>query len=78
MNHDSIKEAGGYSTLVHLTQNCLDKAIDEFPVCDQVTKLHEVPRLELAWVFRLETKPWFIARVFRLETKTWFIDYHDR
>jgi hypothetical protein len=54
LNHDSMKDnkkyeklqvAGGCFALVHLMQNCLDKAIDEFPTCDQVTELNELAEL---------------------------------
>jgi hypothetical protein len=39
--YDKLQAVGGCSALVHLMQNCLDKAIDEFPACDQVTELKE-------------------------------------
>jgi hypothetical protein len=33
------------TALIHLMQNCLDKAIDEFPACDQVTELNGLAEL---------------------------------
>jgi hypothetical protein len=54
LNHDSIKDTkiydklqavGGCSALIHLMQNGLDKAIDEFPASDQVTELNELAEL---------------------------------
>jgi hypothetical protein len=50
LNHDYMKSnkkrdkfqaVGGCSALVYRMQNCLDKAFDEFPACDQVTELKE-------------------------------------
>jgi ribosomal 50S subunit-associated protein YjgA (DUF615 family) len=47
LNHNSMKDnkiydkfqaVGGRSALVHRMQSSLDKAIDEFPACDQVTE----------------------------------------
>jgi hypothetical protein len=38
--------AGGYLALVQLVKNCLDKAIDEIPSCDQVTELDELDELK--------------------------------
>jgi hypothetical protein len=46
---ESLITAGGCLALVHLTKNCLDKAIDIIPACDQVTELWELNELaELA------------------------------
>jgi hypothetical protein len=40
-----IQAVGGCFALVHLMQNCLDKAIDNIPACDQVTKLDRLTEL---------------------------------
>jgi hypothetical protein len=46
---ESFVTAGGCLALVNLTRNCLDKAIDIIPSCDQVTELWELTELaELA------------------------------
>jgi hypothetical protein len=42
---NKIQTVGGCHALVHLMQNCLDKAIAEFPACDQVTELNELAEL---------------------------------
>jgi hypothetical protein len=42
---DKLQAVGGCSTLVHLMQNCLDKAIDELLAFDQATELNEVAEL---------------------------------
>jgi sirohydrochlorin ferrochelatase len=43
---DDFFTAGGCRALVQLLKNCLEKAIDEIPACDQVTKLNELAELE--------------------------------
>jgi hypothetical protein len=40
-----LMQAGGCFALVQLMQNCLDKAIDSIPACDQVTELNESAEL---------------------------------
>jgi hypothetical protein len=40
-----IQAVGGCFALVHLIQNCLDKAIDRIPACDLVTELNELAEL---------------------------------
>jgi hypothetical protein len=51
LNNEDKKEcnrfvrAGGCLALVLLMKNCLDKAIDRIPVCDQVTQLNELAEL---------------------------------
>ena len=42
---ESLVTAGGCLALVHLTRNCLDKAIAMIPSCDQVTELWELTEL---------------------------------
>jgi hypothetical protein len=42
---DKIQAVGGCFALVHLMQNCLDRANDRISACDQVTKLNEVAEL---------------------------------
>jgi hypothetical protein len=42
---ESLVTAGGCFALVQFLKNCLDKAIDIIPACDQVTALHELPEL---------------------------------
>jgi hypothetical protein len=42
---DKIQAVGGCFALVHLMQNCLDKAIAGIPACDGVTKLNELAEL---------------------------------
>jgi hypothetical protein len=39
--YDKLQAVGGCSALVHLMQNCLNKATDGFSGCDQVTELIE-------------------------------------
>jgi hypothetical protein len=43
---DDTFSAGGCRALVHLFQNCLQKAIDEIPACDEVTKLNKHAELK--------------------------------
>jgi hypothetical protein len=43
---DNIVAAGGCRALVQLLKNCLEKAIDGIPACDQVTELNELAELE--------------------------------
>jgi hypothetical protein len=43
---NNMHAVGGCLALVYLMKNCLDKAIDKIPACDQVTKLNESPVLE--------------------------------
>jgi hypothetical protein len=43
--YDKLCTIGDCSAVVHLSQNCLDKAIDEFPARDQVTELNELAEL---------------------------------
>jgi hypothetical protein len=42
---DKIQAVGGCHALVQLLKNCLDKAIDKIPACDQVTELNELAEL---------------------------------
>jgi hypothetical protein len=42
---NNLVAADGCRALVHLLNNCLQKAIDEIPACDQVTELNEVVEL---------------------------------
>jgi hypothetical protein len=42
---DILVTAGGCHALVHLMKNCLAKAIDEIPACEQVTELSELAEL---------------------------------
>jgi hypothetical protein len=42
----NIHAVGGCLALVYLMKNCLDKAIDKVPGCDQVTNLRELPNLK--------------------------------
>jgi hypothetical protein len=42
---ESFVTAGGCLALVQVLKNCLDKAIDEIPACDQVTELNELAEL---------------------------------
>jgi hypothetical protein len=42
---ESLVTAGGCHTLVHLLKMCLDKAIDEFSPCDEVSELNELAEL---------------------------------
>jgi hypothetical protein len=42
---DKIQAVGGCFALVHLMQNCLDKAVDRISACDQVTDLNELAEL---------------------------------
>ena len=42
---ESFVTVGGCLALVNLTRNCLDKAIDIIPSCDQVTELWELNEL---------------------------------
>jgi hypothetical protein len=42
---EKIQAVGGCFALVHLMKNCLDKAIDGIPACDQVTELNELAEL---------------------------------
>jgi hypothetical protein len=42
---ESLVTAGGCLALVYLMKNCLDKAIDRIPTCDQVTELWELSEL---------------------------------
>jgi hypothetical protein len=47
---DKIQAVGGCFALVHLMQNCLDKAIAGIPACDGVTELNELAELKtLNW-----------------------------
>jgi hypothetical protein len=41
-NIESFVIAGGCLALVQLLKNCLDKAIDEIPACDQVVEMNEL------------------------------------
>jgi hypothetical protein len=42
---ESLVTAGGSFALVHLMQNCFDKAIAGVPACDQVAELNELTEL---------------------------------
>jgi hypothetical protein len=42
----SLVTTGGCFALVHLMQNCLDKATDRIPECDQVTELNKLAELK--------------------------------
>jgi hypothetical protein len=42
---DKLHAVGGCFALVQLMKNCLDKAIDEIPACDQVTGLNDIAEL---------------------------------
>jgi hypothetical protein len=42
---DRLQAIGGCVALVQLMKNCLEKAIDRVPVCEQVTDLNEIPEL---------------------------------
>jgi hypothetical protein len=44
-NCESLVTAGGCFVLTHLMKNCLDKAMDEIPACNQVTKLTDFTEL---------------------------------
>jgi hypothetical protein len=43
---DKIVTLGGCHALVQLMKNCLEKAIEKIPACDQVTELDELAELE--------------------------------
>jgi hypothetical protein len=43
---ESFVTAGGCHALDQLLKNCLDKAIDRIPECDQVTKLNQLTELK--------------------------------
>jgi hypothetical protein len=43
---ERIHAVGGSFALIQLVKNCLDKAIDKIPACDQVTKLSALPNLK--------------------------------
>jgi hypothetical protein len=61
--YDKLQVVGGCSALVHLMQNCLDKAIDKFPACDQVTKLNEVAELTTLNKTPSSAGPPFVTKV---------------
>jgi hypothetical protein len=42
---DILVTAGGCLALVQLLKKCLEKAINEFPACDQITELNELAEL---------------------------------
>jgi hypothetical protein len=45
-NCDKLRDLGAFVALVHLVKNCLEKAIEKIPACDQVTELDEFAELD--------------------------------